>query len=326
MTIEYAYARIRGRRAKMLKPLQIEAIIKENLENLENLLKETRYGKYLQKFPEKTGLERLIRVINSSFIDEVNKVKALLSDEQNLLYSLETYLSRWDLQNFISVVRGKFYSHPSEEILYSIFPVGILDDVRIKTLLKEESAYSVAERVKTVIKGLPFDITREALKYLKEGDLARFEYEVYTSFYSNILSRKVHPAVIEFYKCSIDAKNISLAIISLQNGEKPSLWLEGGHFEGLKAKVLKCESLEELQKVLLESLKIRAVKLEGVDILFEKKFLEDVRRRFRVDPVSFYSVMDYINDLERESATLRVIAYAKSFGLTPEQIREVLYV
>jgi hypothetical protein len=36
MTIEYAYARIRGRRAKMLKPLQIEAIIKENLENLEN--------------------------------------------------------------------------------------------------------------------------------------------------------------------------------------------------------------------------------------------------------------------------------------------------
>jgi vacuolar-type H+-ATPase subunit C/Vma6 len=84
--------------------------------------------------------------------------------------------------------------------------------------------------------------------------------------------------------------------------------------------------LEELQKVLLESLKIRAVKLEGVDILFEKKFFEDVRRGFRVDPVSFYSVMDYINDLERESATLRVIAYAKSFGLTPEQIREVLYV
>ncbi len=326
MTIEYAYARIRGRKANLLKPIQLETIIKENLENLENLLKDTMYGKYLQKFPEKTGLEKLISVINTSLLDEVNKVKEILSDESVLLYSLETYLSRWDLHNFISIVRGKFYSHPNEEILRSIFPLGILDEVRLRALLKEEGAYQVAERVKTVIKGLPFDISREALKYLKDGELARFEYEVYTSFYSNVLSRDVHPAVIEFYRYSIDAKNISLAIISLQNGEKPILWLDGGYFEGLKTRVLRCESVEELQKILVDTLKIKVIKLEGVDMLFERRFFEDVKRNFRVDPVSFYSVMNYINELERESAMLRAIIYAKSFGLTPEQIREVLYV
>jgi len=326
MTIEYAYARLRGRKANLIKPMQLEAIIKENFENLENILKETKYGKYLQKFPEKTTLEKLIKTINTSFIDEIKKVKGILSDEPDLLRSLETYLSRWDLHNFISIVRGKFYSQPNEDILYSVFPVGILDDVRIKSLLKEENAYFVAERVKTVIKGLPFDITREDLKHLKDGELSRFEYKIYTSFYSKILNQNVHPAVLEFYRYSIDAKNISLAIISLRNGEKPSFWIDGGYFEGLKAKVLKCESIEELQKVLMDSLKIRAVKLEGVDMLFERRFFEDVKREFRVDPVSFYSIMDYINELERESASMRAIVYAKSFGLTPEQIKEVLYV
>ncbi|MEO0168535.1 MAG: V-type ATPase subunit [candidate division WOR-3 bacterium] len=327
MSVEYAYARIRGRRAKLLTPIETETLIREDLENMENALKDTKYGKYLPKVGEKGGISKLLNAVNLAFIDELEKVKKILSDDGNLLYSLETYLARWDLQNFITIVRGKFYSHPEEEILRALLPIGILDEIRLRDLMKEEDAYSVAERVKVIVKGLPFEITRESLKYLKAGELAKFEYGVYTSFYHNILSRDVHPSVKDFYKFSIDAKNLSLAFISLQYGERPSLWIEGGYLSGsLKIKVLQCETVEDLQRVISEHIGLKGVALENIDTIFERKFFGSVLRDFRRDPVSFYSVLQYLNELEREVITLRTIIYAKSFGLSPEQIKEVLYV
>lgn len=327
MSVEYAYARVRGRRARLLTPLEVESLIREDLENIENALKDTRYAKYLPKVGEREGISKFLKTINSAFIDEVNKVKEILSDEENLLYSLETYLARWDLHNFITVIRGKYYSHPENEILRSVLPIGILDEIRLKDLMKEEDAYSVAERVKVIVKGLPFEITRESLKYLKSGELARFEYGVYTSFYYNVLNENVHPSVRDFYRFSIDAKNLALAFISLQYGERPNLWIEGGYISGpLKMKVLQAESLEDLRRIMIEHFGIKNVGLENIDTLFERRFFENVLKNFRREPVSFYSVLQYLNELEREVITLRTIIYAKSFGLGPEQIKEVLYV
>lgn len=327
MAIEYAYARVRGRRSRLLSPGDIESIIREDLENLDNLLKETKYARYINEYKGKfPGIEGYIRAFNAFLIDEIGKLEEILADDSFYLRSLRTYISRWDLQNFISIVRGKFYSYPDNEVVMSILPVGFLDDVRVKELLKEEDAYSVVERVKVVFRDLPFAISREALKNLKDGKLANFEYDIYTSFYNRVLSENVHDTIKDFYKYQIDAKNISLAAISLNYGDRPSLWIEGGHLSGdIRRKILQCESLEELKGIILERFG-KEIDIGKIDTFLENRFFLDVLKGFRSDPVGFNSILYYLHEVEREVRMLRTIVYAKSFGLEPEQIKEVLYV
>ncbi len=327
MSIEYAYTRVRARRSRLFSPGDIEGIIREDLENLDNLLKETRYSRYINEYKGKfPGVEGYVRAFNTFLIDEIRKLEEILSDDDFYLRSLRAYISRWDLQNFISIVRGKFYSYPENEVIMSILPVGFLNDVRVKELLKEEDAYSVVERVKVVFRDLPFAISRDALKNLKQGKLANFEYDIYTSFYSRILNANVHDTIKDFYKYQIDAKNISLAAVSLNYGDRPSLWIEGGHLSGdIRRKILQCESLEELKGVVSERFG-REIDIGKIDTFLENRFFADVLKDFRSDPISFNSILYYLHEVEREIVVLRTVIYAKSFGLEPEQIKEVLYV
>ncbi|NPB04695.1 MAG: hypothetical protein GXO39_09870 [Thermotogae bacterium] len=325
--MEYVYGRVRGRRARLLGPEMFEVLLREDLASYENILKDTRYGKYISQLKSYSGVDLYIVAINRAFTDEVRKLLSFLEGEKEKL-SLETFLSRWDLYNLITVVRGRFYSVSDEEIRRSLFPAGVLDELRLKELLAEESALAVAERAKIAFKNLPFSITREAILSLRNGDLAAFEYHLYSSFYKRIFTLRVHPLIKEFYAFTIDSKNISMAFISLLSGNRPSHWLEGGKISPkIRKQVMLMEDPEELVTLVR-----RYVRFEGefsltrLDEIFERRFYDEVERGFAVDPVSFYAVMEYLWRLEREVIKLRTIIYAKSFGLPREKIKEVVHV
>ncbi|NPA80758.1 MAG: hypothetical protein GXO29_06900 [Thermotogae bacterium] len=328
MSMEYVYGRLRGRRARLLKPEIYETLIREDLSSYENVLKDTRYGRYLTDLKTtKSGLELYISAVNRAFADEVRKVESFLEEGKDK-ESLDAYLSRWDLYNFITVIRGKFYNVEPHVVERSIFPAGVLDEVRLRELLQEEDAVSAAERAKIAFKGLPFTITREAILSLRNGDLAKFEYHIYSSFYSNVLGRDIHDIVKEFYNYTIDSKNISMAYISLSGGERPSYWLDGGFISPkIKRQVLAMEDVEELEELVRRYVPIEgAFSLEKIDSAFERKFYEDVKRGFSVEPVSFFAVMEYLWRVEMEAINLRTLIYAKSFGIGPERIKEVIHV
>ncbi len=328
MSIEYVYGRLRGRRAKLLKPEVYEMLVREDMGAYENILKDTRYGLYVSQLKSvKEGVDLYVSAVNRAFADELRKVRSLM-DEGRYRESLDVYLGRWDLHNFITVVRGKFYGVDDKAIERSLFPAGALDEVRLKELLQEEDAVSAAERAKMAFKGLPFTISREAIVELRNGNLAGFEYNVYMSFFSTVFARDVHPLVREFYSYTVDSKNIAMAYISLSSGERPSYWIDGGYISPkIKRHVMVMEDVEELENLVRKYVSFDGpFSLEKIDEAFERRFFEDVKRGFAVEPVSFFAVMEYLWLLEREAIRLRTIVYAKSFGLSPERIKEVAHV
>ncbi|GEM_PF-926251 len=328
MSIEYVYGRLRGRRARLLKPEVYEMLIREDMASYENILKDTRYGEYISQLKSvKEGVDLYISAINRAFADEVRKVRSLM-DEGPDRESLDVYLSRWDLHNFITVIRGKFYGVDDKVIEGSLFPAGVLDEVRLKELLQEEDAVASAERAKMAFRGLPFTISREAILDLRKGNLSGFEYHIYTSFYATVFSRNINSLVREFYSYTVDSKNVSMAYISLSAGERPAYWIEGGYISPkIKRQVLAMEDVEELENLIRKYVSFEgSFSLEKIDEAFERKFYEDVERGFAVDPVSFYAIMEYLWRFEREVVRLRTIVYAKSFGLSPERIKEVAHV
>ncbi len=328
MSIEYVYGRLRGRRARLLKPDIYEMLVREDMASYENILKDTRYGEYVSQLKSvKEGVDLYISVINRAFADEVRKVRTLM-DEGTDRESLDVYLSRWDLHNFVTVIRGKFYGVDDRAIERSLFPAGVLDEVRLKELLQEEDAVAAAERAKMAFRGLPFTISREAILELRSGNLSGFEYHIYTSFYSTVFSRRVNPLVREFYSYTVDSKNVSMAYLSLSSGERPSYWIEGGYISPkIRRQVLAMEDVEELESLVKKYVPFEgSFSLEKIDEAFERRFFEDVERGFAVEPVSFYVVMEYLWRFEREVVRLRTIVYAKSFGLSPERIKEVAHV
>ena len=328
MSMEYVYGRLRGRRSRLLKPEVYEMLVREDLASYENILKDTRYGPYISQLKSvKEGVDLYISAVNRAFADEVRKVRNLM-DEGKDRRSMDVFLARWDLHNFITVIRGKFYNVDDRAIERSLFPAGVLNEVRLKELLQEEDAVSAAERAKMAFKGLPFTISREAILELRNGNLSGFEYHVYTAFYAEVFAEDVHPLVKEFYSYTIDAKNIAMAYISLSSGERPSYWIDGGYVSPkIKRQVLVMEDVEELEALVRRYVSLEGpFSLEKIDEAFERRFFEDVKRGFSTDPVSFYAVMEYLWRFEREVVKLRTIIYAKSFGLSPERIKEVAHV
>ncbi len=325
--MEYVYGRLRGRRAKLLGDDVFETLLREDLHSFENVLKDTRYGGYVSELRGAlSGVELYVKAYDRAFADEMRKVESLLEGKEKL--SFDVYLGRWDLHNFITIVRGRFYGVPDGEIRMALLPAGVLDEVRLRELLKEEDALSVVMRAKVAFKGLPFVIRREAILSLRNGDLAGFEYNVYRSFFERVFSLNVHPIVHLFFNYLIDSKNVSISYISLKGGERPSYWLPGGNISPrIRHEVLGVEEMEEFENLMRRYIGLEGpFSLEKVDSLFEGRFFKRVRKNALSDPVSFFFVMEYAWRVEREVVDLRTITYAKSFGIEASKIREVIHV
>ncbi|MEM5880893.1 MAG: V-type ATPase subunit, partial [Candidatus Aenigmatarchaeota archaeon] len=169
MLFEYVNARVLARSSKLLDLNVFKELLDyKSLSELINYLRNSWYNEYISQMKEE-NLDNFLEMLKRAFSDEIEKVVKFSGKEIGRI--LGAYLSRWDLYNILTIIRGKFSKFSNEEIIEGIMPFGSISKTEINELLNVNEAYEVLDKLASMGIKLPFEINTQLNKLLREGDL-----------------------------------------------------------------------------------------------------------------------------------------------------------
>lgn len=344
MTEDYGYinARIRAMKAELLDKSHYDELIQsKTLGRMFEILKQTPYGEDITKAKtrETRDLDILLASFRLNMERNFRKILKFTDGEPRELISI--LLSRYDIYNVKTILRGKIQGVEEGEIKSSLLPAGILDEARLNLLLKEESASSVLELLASWGIHFPFVIGRDLVRATREGNIQEIEYLLEEAYYSWALSslhggngnREILRQIITSL---IDIRNVMASLILLKDGIKPLgrlKFIEGGTLKPVILKKLEnSESLEEGIEVIEATpygkiLRGRKTKdIKNIERYLEKHQIETILKLRTGDPLGISIPVYYIWAKEVEVVNLRTIAIGVAFEIPKPEIRESIII
>ncbi|MCS7245644.1 MAG: V-type ATPase subunit [candidate division WOR-3 bacterium] len=318
MIFEYVNTRVLYRSSKLL-PTEVfkEVLGYSNLSELINYLRGTWYNEYISKV-KKEDLDSFLEVLKNAFSYEIERIVRFSGKDIGRI--LKIYLSRWDLYNILTIIRGKFSKFSNSEILEGIMPFGSISRERIKELLNTNEPYEVLDKLASMGIKLPFEINTQLNKFLREGDLRSAEFYLYNEFYrkmSYLVSSMegLEPLRI-ILGMHIDLRNIVSILILISEGISPSNKMEfigGGNLSRDElSKLASAESYNDALNVLRETPYGEVIKNEREIVKIERKIENYIYNyTYRLKNTNFLDIgpiLSYIARLEVEIMNLRIVA------------------
>jgi V/A-type H+-transporting ATPase subunit C len=260
----------------------------------------------------------------------------------DLKHFTASYLRRWDIQNVVTVLRGKMQKMSSGKIKEVLVPAGRLDRVALDRLIAEESP----ERVAEALKGERFYpvLERELPRALETGSFAHLENELYKSYYARLIADakegvKGGDIFLKYIQLEIDIRNIQ-NLFRLRAGgvheDFRELLIPGGSFTvdelqrlaGLENQDEFIDALKRQVKMtpLLNALEeIRGkTALHGIEVALTRVQLDQMERMSKRYAFSILPVLVYLEKKKYEVANLRALARGKETGLPGERLQGYL--
>ncbi|MGB9590161.1 MAG: V-type ATPase subunit [candidate division WOR-3 bacterium] len=337
MPDDYGYinARIRARLSGLLKPDDYERLLSaDDLHALFRALKETPYGPSMPSGDE--GIEGILLGIRRHLEKTVSDVLGFSDGEPGELFRI--ILGRWDVQNLITLLRGKTRGLSADDITRDLVPLGSLDNTRLSELLKEETPSDVLDRLASWNLTLPIKITRELTRFVRDGDLPSAEfylYEGYMIWAQERLGRRENSAMVrEFLDSLADTRNIVGILIYLKNGIKPLgrvKFLPGGRLKPyILRKLERCDTYEDAVAIMRGTIYRSAFPRSDTPLAEAERRLEMTTLRFALskrihgDPLGVGIGLSFLKAQETEAMNLRTIALGIAYGADRREIRETL--
>lgn len=185
---DYAYinARIRSMEGELLSQEQIRELLSlRELSSAVAYLKKTVYTHSLTEGAQGSPINITDNAIRASLSGSMQKVIALFKGDENNL--IQILLSRWDLFNIKTLLRGKLNHAASDEVLSATVPAGSLDENMLKEIYKQPSIQALLDMLFTI--GYRYVSSVIKFKNLHEGNLLQAEVELERAFFKDILKR-----------------------------------------------------------------------------------------------------------------------------------------
>jgi V/A-type H+/Na+-transporting ATPase subunit C len=260
-----------------------------------------------------------------------------------------SYLRRWDIQNVLTILRGKDQGLSANRIKEVLIPAGELDREFLDRILLENSQERIVESLRRW--RLYPVLAREFPKVGESGSYAHLENELYRAFYAEVIADarggvRGGSQFLEYIKLDIDIRNLqNLLRLRTQKereqGDVREFMIPGGSLTPEELQQLNMvEELDEfistlkkhvynkpLLSVLEDSLK-RGVLQEGR--LYENEIaliriqLKQMEFMSRMHPFSIWTVIAYLELKKYEIFNLRAITRGKEANLPPDRIRNYL--
>ncbi len=312
----YLGARVRARRAGLLK----EAFFQEALElpfpDFLRLLGETPYGEALAG----QTLGDVDRAIAKTQARLVGDLAGLVTGEAR--EAVRLLLLRNDLTNLQAVLRAKATGRPLEEVV--LLP-GTLEAGLWPALYEAQDPSSLAQLL--AVPGHP--LARALRAALRETqDPLRLEVLLAKGFLEEAVAaakRLGEPFLAGYLALEVDAENLRTAFKLQGQGVDPGeVFIRGGRYlDRLRfARLLEGDltALGELASTPLASLG-EAKDLKGVERGLRCLLLKEARRGL-YDPVGVGLVLAYVRERTYEAQRLRLLARRAYFGLPKAQAEE----
>ncbi|MDD3858129.1 MAG: V-type ATP synthase subunit C [Methanoculleus sp.] len=337
----YACTRLRVRKSQLIPREDYLRMLNMSLPEITRFIGETNYRSEIDELGTSFSGINLVEVALSwNLAKEYQSILELVPGD--LKHFTASYLRRWDIQNVVTVLRGKMQKMPSGKIKEVLVPAGRLDRVALDRLIAEESP----ERVAEALKGERFYpvLERELPRALETGSFAHLENELYKSYYARLIADakegvKGGDIFLKYIQLEIDIRNIQ-DLFRLRAGDVHEdvreLLIPGGSFtvdelqrlSGLENRDEFIDALKRQVKMtpLLNALEeIRGkTALHGIEVALTRVQLDQMERMSKRYAFSILPILVYLEKKKYEVANLRALARGKEAGLPGERLQGYL--
>jgi len=338
----YVCTRMRVRKAKLLPKDEYMRMLNMSIPEITRFIEESQYKQEIDELATTFKGINLIEIgLSWNLAKEYQKIQDITPG--SLKQFTQAYLRRWDIQNVLSILRGKMQGVSTGKIKEILIPAGSLDIKDLDRLLAEETN----DRIIDLLKGhRMYTVLAQGYPAAKEsGSFSELENDLYKQFYAEIIRDARSGGIaggdkfLAYIRLEIDIKNVkTLFRLRADAFEEDArdLFVSGGTLEAndfatlnaikdqnefidaLKANV-KTESL----LTLLEELKGQK-SVRDIEVRLTRVQLEQMERMSKRNPFSIHPVLVYLEKKKYEVFNLRALARGKESKLPSEKIAEYL--
>jgi V/A-type H+-transporting ATPase subunit C len=346
---EYVNARIRGMKSRLLNTSVFETLIlKPDVDSIISELENTAYKNEIEKASVQYSGIRCIEVaLRKDFANAFRKILSFTRGDNAEKY-LKILLSRWDVQNIKTILRGKNIHVTPAEILECLVPAGELDDMTLTELMNQPDVKAVIDLLATWEIEYARPLTRHFKEYTDKRDIAVLEYAIDRFYYENAMEAVQADSyddrlILDMISTEIDVTNIKSVLkiirdkieieeaqVFLINGgraldsEKLLAMIRTGTLHGA-IKYLETTPYHFLSKVPDEVLKTGMISVFEKEL--EKYLIKRGIGRFLGDPLSIAIAIGYVWAKYNEITNIRIIARCKTADIPEKELRgELVYV
>lgn len=342
----YVNARVRGMRAHLLtKEFFMRLVEAENFEALHNLFDQTVYRREINEAvlmnPERPDYDQALSLnLFSSF-------KKILDSTGGKPHRLVTILlSRYDIQNIKTIMRGKKGGAVPSEIVSMLVPLGSIS----MDILQEMSGARELRNVLDILAENRIKYARPMLEKFpdfvrRDQDLAVLELALDKFYLKDVIDQlrekdKNVEMVRQIFVGEIDLRNISTIVrirgLRLEDHEVIDLCIPGGTLS--QEQFLELVRIGDVEQIVLaypdpqyRRVLERALELyQLIDVVaFDRELERELIRigvgMSNVDVLGVGVIIGYMSAKQNEIINLRILLRGKMIGQSPDEIRETLF-
>lgn len=337
----YVCTRLRVRKSKLIPREEYLRLLNMGIPEITRFIEETQYKKEIDELASSFhGIDLLELALSWNLAKEYQSIQDITPGV--LKRFTQSYLRKWDIQNVLTILRGKAQGMKAGKIREILVPAGELDKTFLDRLLTEDSPERIVETLKG--KSIHPVIAAGIAMAIEEESFAKIENDLYKQFYENLLEEarsgfKGGKQFLEYILLDIDMINIR-NMFRLRADKLPedasAMAIQGGTFsvrdfqdlisiedeksfiDGLKSKV----TLKPLL-VLLDAMS-GAKSLREIEIELIKVQLAQMESFSKKSPFSIHPILTYLEKKKYEIFNLRAIARGKEVNLPTDRIRGYL--
>ncbi len=339
----YVCTRMRVRKAKLLPSEEYLRMLNMGLSEITRFIEETQYKKEIDELATSFhGIDLIEIALSWNLAKEYQNIQKITPGTLKDL--TRAYLRKWDIQNVLTVLRGKLHGERSGKIREVLIPAGELDKHFLDRLIEEPTPERIIEALKG--KGVYPLLSRSFEGGVKEEFLPRVENELYKQFYAELVSMamsgiKGGKQFMDYITLDIDITNISnmFRFRADQSGEEMmAAIIPGGtispqqiqrlmyirdrnEFIDALVPLVKVRVLRELLEKLREEKSIREIEIDLIKVQ-----LAEMESMSKLHPFSIHPILAYLEMKKYEIFNLRALARGKESNLTPDRIRGYLVI
>lgn len=337
----YVCTRMRVRKSKLIQKDEYQRMLNMSLPEITRIIGETAYKQEIDELAQSfSGIDLIEVALSWNLAKEYQKILEITPG--TLRQFTQSYLRRWDIQNVLTILRGKMQGAKPGKIKEILIPAGSLDRTILDKLIAEDSV----DRIIEALRGQRvYPVLVAMIPKAKEmGSFARMENELYRQFYADIIAEaesglKGGGQFLSFVKLDIDVSNIKTLFRLRADAfeEDPQeMFIAGGVFSSedfVRLNTIKDEgefidalmALVEQKTLLtfLEELKSRK-KVRDIETSLTRAQLDQMERMSKLHPFSIHPILVYLEKKKYEVSNLRALARGKESKLDSGRISQYL--
>lgn len=339
----YACTRMKVRKASLIPREEYMRMLNMELPEITRIIEETHYKAEIDELGTSfSGIDLVEIALSWNLAKEYQNIIELVPG--HLKKFTRSYLLRWDIQNVLTILRGKLQGISSGKIREITIPAGSLDKTALDRFISEDSVDRIIEGLKKHPLYPVFE--REMQGALESGSFARMENELFKAYYAELIKEamsgvKGGNAFLHYIRLDIDTKNL-MAVFRLKGAVETDavreMMIPGGTFsvdeltrlagsentdeviETIKNR-MKMDSFNEVLETFKEERSVH--KIEVALIKAKLAQLDRLSRRYQF---SICPILLYLELKQYEVANIRAVARGKESNLPTESIEACMVV